>query len=316
MNLQYPLTYRIVLIVSGLVAALGMVFSNPQLELILFVVLMVGTGIPHGATDHVIDRFHRQQQQGSFSWVTFLLTYLGAMVLYGLAWYILPQLSLAIFILISAYHFGQSQFMFVRLNENHWIKQISYVSWGLLILGGIIGFHAAESNEVLAALWAQSQYVRWEAYFPTLMVVSGVLWLGTMVWFWRQGCINGRELGLEILHVGILLAICATTSLLVSFAIYFGLWHALASISHEIRIFRTTQPGFDLRSFVRQALPFSLLSFVGIGLLLWLGQWLGGYFSPYLLFFIAISTLTLPHMVYMQGFYQVGSKQSRTPTVG
>ncbi|MEM9984167.1 MAG: Brp/Blh family beta-carotene 15,15'-dioxygenase, partial [Bacteroidota bacterium] len=63
---------------------------------------------------------------------------------------------------------------------------------------------------------------------------------------------------------------------------------------------------FDWKDFFRAALPFSLISFAGIGLLLGAAFWMGELISPYLLFFMAISVLTLPHMVFMQGFYLHG----------
>lgn len=316
MNLHYPRTYRIVLLLSVLIAGLWVAIGGSELEIGIFVVLMISTGIPHGATDHVIDRFHKAQQGSPFSWGKFLTTYLGAMGLYGVAWYVFPLLSLTIFILISAYHFGQSQLMFIRTGENDLLKQLAYLCWGLLILGGIIGFHPVASGEILAVLLDQHLITSWQQYVYVVMVGSGGV-LTLILWrFWQKGFLNTRELAIEAGHIVFLLGLAYSTSLLISFSIYFGLWHSLSSISHEIQIFKEANADFRWKNFVQYALPFSLMSFVGIGLLIWGGQMLSAVISPYLLFFIAISTLTLPHMVFMQGFYQVRAKQSRTAVVG
>ena len=93
--------------------------------------------------------------------------------------------------------------------------------------------------------------------------------------------------------------------------IYFALWHSLSSINWEIKVFRLEQAQFSWRDFVKHAWPFSLISFVGIAILLAAGSFLSTLISPFLLFFIAISVLTLPHMVYMQQFYSL--KEGKFP---
>ena len=307
MNHHWPRLYPLVLIASLAVLLLSSLWPAAQSSWALpfFVLMMISTGLPHGATDHVIDRFQQQRQGNTFAWGRFLGVYLGAMLLYGLAWTLLPLLSLGLFIVISAYHFGQSQLLYVRGGEQSPLKMAMYLSWGLAVLTAIVGLHPAESGEVLAALLPGEQWRTLDGVWLPLLGGSAGLGMLLLTVAWRQGRLSSRAYALEWLNLGLLLLISWQCSLLVSFAVYFGLWHSLASISAELQILRQEAPGYSVRDFVRAALPFSLISFVGIGLLLGAGYWLADFVSPYLLFFMAISVLTLPHMVFMQKFYAV-----------
>ncbi len=308
MNLHWPRVYPYIVSLSFGLALLSGLWPEGESHgaLPFFILMMVLTGLPHGATDHVIDRFRQQRQGRNFAWGRFLGVYLGAMLLYGAAWILLPLLSLGLFILISAYHFGQSQFLYVQGSEPSPLKIGLYLSWGLAVLTAIIGLHPAESGEVLAALLPGEQWRALTHWWIPLLAGSGLVAMLLLTLAWRQGRLRTRAYALEWLNASVLLLVCTQTSLLVSFAVYFGLWHSPASILAELQILREENPAYALRDFVRAALPFSLISFAGIGLLLGAGYYLAGYISPYLLFFMAISVLTLPHMIFMQGFYAVG----------
>ena len=77
----------------------------------------------------------------------------------------------------------------------------------------------------------------------------------------------------------------------------------------EIQAFDSEQYQFDLKDWIKAAIPFSLMSLFGIGLLLWVAAWEGLPFHPVLLFFIAVSMLTLPHINLVGSLYgKVSSK--------
>ncbi len=280
----------------------------------LFVVLMLATGIPHGATDHVVYA-HTQTQRGRHThYGRFLGFYLGAMVLYALAWWAMPVLSLVLFLLISCYHFGQSQWLYVPGSERAGCKISLYVAWGGTVLGALLWFNLPEALAVLAALLPNTPGLA-----ATLGSFGRSIWLGLLLLtlglmgllYWQRR-LSRPQLYRELLNLVALHALFLTAPLLVGFAIYFGLWHSLRSIRAEVFHLQQAQPRFNYLAFARRALPFTLISLAGLGLL-WLAYtWVGTDWSPYLLFFIAISTVTLPHMVFMQGLYASAPSPSRT----
>ena len=82
-------------------------FTNISLEnqLIYSSILILLLGIPHGAIDHVLFFKKRKMSQ-----LKFYSLYLGLSFLFVILWHIFPVTSLILFLLISAFHFGESQF--------------------------------------------------------------------------------------------------------------------------------------------------------------------------------------------------------------
>ncbi|WP_332914092.1 Brp/Blh family beta-carotene 15,15'-dioxygenase [Algoriphagus boritolerans] len=75
---------------------------------------------------------------------------------------------------------------------------------------------------------------------------------------------------LELLVLGPILYL---SPLMVGFVVYFGFWHALPSMMTEYKFLRSFEAYSSIKKFTYQLLPFSLISFIGIGLILffWLG---------------------------------------------
>lgn len=285
------------------------------LQLIIFVLLMVVIGIPHGAVDHVMflqieqeastdhDKSSKpnSQKATSPSLRKFFLVYVSIIIVYSLLWIALPKVCLVIFLLMSFYHFGQSQLYYLKLPEGSPLKIALYLCWGAIIIIGIVTFNYGESVEVLAEIIALEEIFSYESLERLLILICTFTLTGLVFALFLKK-IQFSELIFEVASLALLLAMFYLAPLLVSFAVYFGLWHSLKAIQAELRNLEKRQQ--SLRWYYQQAWPFSLVSFAGIGTLLIAAQLLESYISPYMLFFIAISVLTMPHMYYMQQLYQ------------
>ena len=279
---------------------------SPEFEWIWLGCMMIFTGIPHGATDHLV-HWHKQKEKGAErSWRAFLLPYLLQMLLYGLAWIILPVWSFLLFLGISFYHFGQSQLYYLELPEENILKKFLYLLWGAWILAIILLSDAQESflylEEILPATWIDVS--GWEqAYLPLVGGLSGLIFV-LFIFLWAKRKMTSadliRELGVGAL-LGISLHVC---SLWISFGLYFGLWHATKAIRAELSLMKHEDPTWSLKDWIRQALPFSLISFLGLFLLVFLWQNWGQSWHPVFLFFVGISMLTLPHMTTLEHMYK------------
>ena len=279
-----------------------------QIELLFFIACMVLTGIPHGATDHIVYAHVQKIHGHKVSYPRFLGLYLLGILFYGLLWYYAPLMSLLGFLLISLYHFGQSQLLYLKATEKNLLKVLLYLIWGATVLSGIILFHWEASHEILITLIPTD-------YLPGVPLKP---WMRTLPWILGGGCLWGfigayraewmtkKQVIFEGLNLLALMGLFYVSTLLVSFAVYFGLWHALASIHTELKEMRLSRGTHSLIAFFKMAWPLTLISVVGlVGLLLSM-QLVNAYISPYLIFFIAISTLTLPHMFFMDKLYQAG----------
>ncbi len=298
---QKPYFPRLNFFVLTLIGILWGVFGNTvEVDYGIFTILIVLTGIPHGATDHIL---HQATQQET-NWWEFLGIYLGTMLVYGLAWYFFPLVSLLIFLGISAYHFGQSQLLYLNISEKSPSKTFTYLLWGTWLLTSLLLLRSDESAAILEGLFPQvSAWIRMGAENVVLIVgvLSGLVLFNLLIHFVNKR-IKIDQIIEEFTVILALLLLFNLSSLWVSFGIYFGVWHACSSIRIEIDGLKQ-QRAYSLAAFFREALPFSLVSFAGIALLIVAGVYLKTYVSLPLLFFIAISTLTLPHLLYIQRFY-------------
>lgn len=281
------------------------------MELGLFGLVMVSTGIPHGATDHLIYAKVQSHRARPFRWKRFLGEYLFTMILYSLSWVFLPGISLSIFLLISAYHFGQSQILYIKWEAGSWKKRVLGLAWGSLILSSLLLMHLEEVIALLSSIIAipgilSSLGPVQLAIFPTACgAIVLLLWSQAL----RENAMSIPEFVKEIASLTILLTTFYVAGLWLGFALYFGVWHALSSMLAEIEAFRQEQ-AYSVRAFVKDALPFSLISFAGIAILGLAVSFLGEQIPMILLLFIAISVLTLPHTIYMDRFYQKLSSHS------
>jgi hypothetical protein len=92
----------------------------------------------------------------------------------------------------------------------------------------------------------------------------------------------------------------------IGFTLYFVVLHAFRVLEQEFIYLRTKSINQDLclKGFIKLLAPLSLISFVGIGLLVYLVYIKIIIISEALLGFIIISMLTLPHSFVMEKFYR------------
>lgn len=296
--------YGSVALVTLSVALLGFIFPQflQQIELVLFALIILMIGVPHGATDHLLDQFSKGKK---FTYRTFLLTYIALGVIYTALWYFLPQLSLLLFIVISTYHFGQSQLLYLRMPQRHWLKITSYMLWGSYTLCCIILLNWNESWRILDELFPSllAVVLPYLSLIPYLLGFLLLANIGLFVVFYARRQMRKRELVGEVINLGLIAGLAYFTPLLVGFAIYFGLWHSLISVRIEIQKLRTYRRSFSAVKFAKTALPLSLSTLVIFVVIFQLNTQFALFQSPYLLFFILISILTLPHVLYVQEFY-------------
>ena len=95
-------------------------------------------GIPHGAIDHILFLESRKTSP-----ILFYASYFGLMGAYIALWFIFPFASFVFFLLMSAYHFGQSQFSEI-VSIPKFIKQALYTTWGVSILSGLLFYNLDE----------------------------------------------------------------------------------------------------------------------------------------------------------------------------
>lgn len=101
----------------------------------------------------------------------------------------------------------------------------------------------------------------------------------------------------------LLIALLITTGLLSGLALYFALWFSMGHI-HKLKMhFESKNQRFTVFTFYWKTVPFTLISIMGLVLLLWFNQTFGVQNEFFSLLFILISVLTLPNMVIAGKMY-------------
>ena len=99
---------------------------NNSTQISFLIAVLILFGVPHGALDLYIDQhLHKSESNQKI----FLLKYIANIIAYALVWYFFPVAALIIFILITAYHFGEIDWLGKTDNA---VQKIAYSVIGLL----------------------------------------------------------------------------------------------------------------------------------------------------------------------------------------
>ena len=248
---------------------------------------LVFLGIPHGGNDF----FYRKEKNTSGS-AKFLLMYLGVMLLYLALWYVWPMLSLALFLLISIHHFGQSNF-----NTNR-IWSLDSILWGSWLVVFPVLKHSQEVFGIFGTMLGRSNATVSDIGHLNnsgLLVVSIVFVLLYVAVLYRAH----RSSGFWYLIQWFLVTVWYwLTPLLLGFVVVFCFWHALQSMQYQLDYVRVNY-NQNRKKTLMGFVPFGLMALVGMAFLLRFDLESNLGFA-----FVLLSLVTLPHVVVMDGLYR------------
>lgn len=272
-------------------------------EPFLVLAMMLLLGLPHGATDHGLF-IALQKGEAKTRKSSFYLAYLALIALYGLVWYIFPVTAFSIFLLLSFYHFGQSNWVAINHGSDT-VARFHYLLWGAGILLTPILLHAGEAIEIVAAMTGRTliptpdqERVHW---FIAVMAFANAALMIALWWLQR---IDSRQLLTELFAYALLLTLFFTNSLLLGFSVYFVFWHSLASAKDQLRFFELRlSPA--LRRQLYTEIAMTVAGAIAFCLIIWLGPGPEAALQPAIIggVFIFISLLTLPHMLLVEQLY-------------
>jgi Brp/Blh family beta-carotene 15,15'-monooxygenase len=273
---------------------------NTAAQVIPAIVCIALLGIPHGAIDHLLFL-----EKSTWSPLLFYTFYLGLIALYVVAWLLAPTLSMGLFLVLSAYHFGQSQFTDLKQFKRK-LKPFLYLSWGLTVLAGLIYFNRAEIAglaETSPEMAAFSGIMNPQLAL-TLMAISGIVTLGILGYGLIKNHLTFERFGIEILVMGLIQFSFMVFPILTGFTLFFVVIHSLKVLTDEYDFMQKVKQRFTIKGFLKMLLPYTLLSLFGSAFLLLISHFEYMPISNLLLVFILISVLTLPHSIVMEVFYR------------
>lgn len=249
----------------------------------LILVMAVIAGLPHGAFDvYIANRLGLWQTQRQL--MGWLLRYTALSVAIVVVWLFAPGISLALFLLMSALHFGRDQYP---------RQSVFAVSLGFIILGLPLLFHPRLVESIFThILVPASQAQTITVLFQALAIAGSLVVLSELVLHF-----NERKRLFTLL-----LVLCLSAAVfhpLVYFALFFALSH---SPSHLLEQWRYLSPQ------QKQQAPWVILALTVAPILVAIGVI---FYSPLAwdstllsVIFIGIAALTVPHMLLLELDYR------------
>jgi beta-carotene 15,15'-dioxygenase len=265
----------------------------PGVELALVTGAIALAGLPHGAADAWIAA-REGLARGRLGKPVFLAVYSGLALLVIAVWLLFPVMSLALFLAISVWHFGD--------DSRKDLHPVARISTGLIILGAPAAFHATAVSDAYGILSGDG--------IAAIVSAQGALfWLGcvalplTLVLTPARNPLAARATPGRINHLIemiLLVALAAFLSPLLYFAVYFCGVHSPRHLGRVIRLF-PERGGSRLWGTITALTLFPVLAGAAAwGWLTTAGQQPDA--AGLQVLFIGLAALTLPHMLLVDGF--------------
>ena len=267
---------------------------NNSTQISFLIAVLILFGVPHGALDLYIDQhLHKSESNQKI----FLLKYIANIIAYALVWYFFPVAALIIFILITAYHFGEIDWLGKTDNA---IQKIAYsvigLLWILLLLSKNINFALQIFIRMERSAFNESQWTRLaHTIFPITLIGLALVYI-ILFFFKARFFSKNKYYYYLILQQAILISFALYMPLWLCFAFYFGFWHSLLSFD-KIRITFGMPNDFNgWKNLLIKSAPFSIMAWFGFLYITFLTLNSKDASGIFTLLFISLSVLALPHL--------------------
>lgn len=263
-----------------------------KFELILGFILIFSFGMIHGSNDLLIINKILEKSK-YYSKFNILVAYLMIVSLAILIFYMAPILALSMFVIFSAYHFGEQHWEKSFIKSNNSLKSIFYFCYGMLILQLLFTFNDIGVKFIVKEITGY-QIANLNS-FPIIIILGSLVLIMTAIELHFKRI--SSEIALtELFSLLILTIIFNSSSLIWGFTIYFILWHSVPSLAEQIRF---VYGEFKLKTtlkYCKSAAPYWIVSLIGMVILYFMFNNEKHFYS---LFFAFIAAVTFPHAFVM-----------------
>ena len=247
---------------------------------------LLAVGLPHGAVDHLL------VQSKKFNLVRFVVQYVCIIAAYFAMWQWFPVFSLLLFIAYSAYHFGESEMVEMRVSLDSVTQKLYAFIIGLSILLFIIFSHLETSILVLNSIHGVSSFLERVDLYEYKNVVLAVSYFSIIPIWWmsKKTC----------MYLMLILVLGMQMPLMLAFGLYFVGSHSINAWGHIATKLKTPTKKLYL-----QSLPFNMGAIFIFAIFLYLQSANASLIQSYAAtFFVFLACVSLPHIILMHLFYK------------
>jgi len=268
------------------------VFFTDVLEDYIAYFFILSLGILHGANDlGVGEKTLKKYPILSKNWVMLLFYVLSIFVVAFLLMQF-PSVTLALFVLFSAYHFGEQHWE-PYLSNAGYVSKIFMMSYGMVVFFLLFNAHSILVTEIIADI---------SGYWFSASVLKALLYVFIMITLLiytirYYSKFDGSFKVRQLFYLLVFFVVFNSTTLLWAFAIYFIFWHSLPSLLDQMNFLygRRDFKGFVM--FVKSSWLYWAMAVLSLGIYFLIIQ---HYYTLELsLFFAFLTALTIPHIFLM-----------------
>ena len=268
------------------------VFFTDVLEDFVAYFFILSLGILHGANDlGVGEKTLKKYPILSKNWVMLLFYVLSIFVVAFLLMQF-PSATLALFVLFSAYHFGEQHWE-PYLSNAGYVSKIFMMSYGMVVFFLLFNAHSILVIQIIADI---------SGYWFSASVLKALLYVFIMITLLiytirYYSKFDGSFKVRQLFYLLVFFVVFNSTTLLWAFAIYFIFWHSLPSLLDQMNFLygRRDFKGFVM--FVKSSWLYWAMAVLSLGIYFLIIQ---HYYTLELsLFFAFLTALTIPHIFLM-----------------
>mgnify|MGYP000997777194 FL=1 len=247
--------------------------------------LIVSLGILHGANDLLILSKGKKNKN---TYIKHLFVYLLIMLFCVLTYFFSSFLAISLFILLSSYHFGEEH-LGEKIAVNSIFNFFYYMSYGVFIFSMLFYESTANVDEIMREL-TNTTFTKLQIKFS--LILSSFILLVMSLYLVLKKIVDVKKLLKEIFYLGLLFLVFKTSTLILSFAIYFILWHSIPSIINQVEFVYGDLTKKSLLSYVKKAIIYWVISIIGMFVIYQLIPHMS-LFST--IIFVVLFAVTAPH---------------------
>lgn len=275
-----------------------------EYETLLGFIFIFTFGILHGSNDILLIN-SIQGNKINYTFFKVLTLYILTVLTTVIAFYIIPSLALMVFIVFSAFHFGEQHWENKNLEISKLLKNGLYFFYGLFILNLLFILNTKDVVDIIFTI-SSNQLDTSIITISFFISLIGFLALATYLYF--KVTTFKKIIIQELFYLLVFTLIFKVSTLIWGFTIYFIFWHSIPSIHEQVVFIYDRFNHKNLLLYCKKAAPYWVISIVGMILLYFL---IRNQSKFYAVFFALIAAVTFPHALIINKMFS--NKKTQSP---
>lgn len=272
-------------------------------EILIGFLFIFSFGILHGSNDILLIESLKEKNL-KYTFPKILSIYILAVLAALIVFYYIPIVALILFIVFSAFHFGEQHWEHLDLNISKYLRMVFYFLYGNFILLLLFEYNKAEVIEVICSI---TKYSLKETYITLSLVINAIALGSCILILILKSKAFKNQIFQELFYLIIFSIIFKVSTLIWGFTIYFVFWHSIPSLHEQINFIYGEYSTKTILNYFKNALPYWIVSLIGIALVYYIFK---DETVFYAILFSFIAAVTFPHSIIMNNMFKHKKTQS------